>query len=170
MKRMLLTIGGFAAVLLSVGLTGAVAANHTAGRAATVAVSGSELGRVLVDGRGRTLYLFERDKHGKSVCTGPCATAWPPLIASGKPHAAAGARASLLGTTKRADGRLQVTYNHHPLYTFIKDTRKGQTNGENLNAFGAEWYAVSSAGAKVEKKNAAQSIVGSDPAPTGYGY
>jgi predicted lipoprotein with Yx(FWY)xxD motif len=170
MKRMLLTIGALAALSLSVGLTGAVAANHSAGRAATVAVSGSDLGRVLVDGRGRTLYLFERDKHSKSACSGPCATAWPPLIAFGKPHASAGARALLLGTTKRADGRLQGTYNHHPLYTFIKDTRKGQTNGENLNAFGAEWYAVSPAGAKVEKENAAKSTAGSDPAPTGYGY
>jgi predicted lipoprotein with Yx(FWY)xxD motif len=169
MKRMLLTIGALAALSLSFGLTGAVAANHSAGHSATVAISGSELGRVLVDGRGRTLYLFERDKRGKSACTGPCATAWPPLIAFGKPLASAGARASLLGTTKRADGRLQVTYNHHPLYTFVKDTRKGQTNGENLDAFGAEWYAVSSAGAKVEK-NAAKSTAGSDPAPAGYGY
>jgi predicted lipoprotein with Yx(FWY)xxD motif len=61
----------------------------------------------------------------------------PPLISSGKPRAAAGAKASLLGTTRRADGRLQVTYNHHPLYTFVKDTSKGQTNGERVNAFGA---------------------------------
>jgi len=169
MKRMLLTIGALAALSLSVGLSGAIAANHSAGRRATVAISGSELGRVLVDGRGRTLYLFQRDKHGKSACTGPCATAWPPLIVSGKPLASAGARASLLGTTKRADGRLQVTYNHHPLYTFVKDTAKGQTNGENLDAFGAEWYAVSSAGAKVEM-NAAKRTAGSDPAPAGYGY
>ena len=73
------------------------------------------------------------------------------------------------GTTKRADGRLQVTYNHHPLYTFVKDTAKGQTNGEHLDAFGAEWYAVSSAGAKVEM-NAAKRTAGSDPAPAGYGY
>jgi predicted lipoprotein with Yx(FWY)xxD motif len=125
---------------------------------------------VLVDGRGRTLYLFEKDKPGKSACTVHCASPWPPQITSGKPRATAGAQASLLGTTKRGDGRLQVTYNHHPLYTFIKDTRKGQTNGENLNAFGAEWYAVSPAGAKVEKENAAKSTAGSDPAPTGYGY
>ena len=106
MKRMLLTIGALAALSLSVGLTGAIAANHSAGRRATVAISGSELGRVLVDGRrpGPSI-LFERDKHGKSSCTGSCATAWPPLIASGKPLASAGAKASLLGTTKRADGR-----------------------------------------------------------------
>jgi hypothetical protein len=76
-------------------------------------------------------------------------TFWPPLIANGKPRVAGGAKASLIGTTKRADGRLQVTYNHHPLYTFANDKQKGQTNGEGFNAFGAKWYAVSPAGAKV---------------------
>ena len=132
-----------------------------------VAVASSGLGRVLVDGRGRTLYLFEKDRRGKSSCTGQCATYWPPLIASGRPRATAGAKASLLGTTKRADGRLQVTYNHHPLYTFVQDTKKGQTNGEGTDAFGAEWYAVSAAGAKVEKADTASSGA-SDPAPGGY--
>jgi predicted lipoprotein with Yx(FWY)xxD motif len=134
-----------------------------------VAVAKSGLGRVIVDGRGRTLYLFEMDKHGKSACAGQCAAFWPPLIATGKPLATAGAKASLLGTTKRADGRLQVTYNHHPLYAFVKDVRKGQTNGEELDAFGAKWYAVSATGAKVEKNDAKNSGSG-DPAPGGYGY
>jgi len=91
----------------------------------------------------------------------------PPLITSGKPLATAGAKASLLGTTKRPDGRLQVTYNHHPLYTFVKDTRKGQTNGEELDVFGAEWYAVSTAGVKIEKSDTSS---GGDPSPGGYGY
>ena len=94
------------------------------------------------------------DKYGKSACIGKCTGFWPPLIASGKPVATAGAKASLLGTTKRADGRLQVAYNHHPLYTFVKDASKGQTNGEGVAAFGAKWYALSSAGAKVGKGNA----------------
>ena len=170
MKGLLLTIGALAAaLLLAVGLNSALAANHsTAG--VKVAVASSGLGRILVDGRGRTLYLFEKDKHGKSACTGQCAGFWPPLIAVGKPPlATAGAKASLLGTIRRGDGRLQVTYNHHPLYTFVKDTRKGQTNGERVDAFGAEWYAVSAVGAKVEK-SAAKSSGGSDPAPGGYGY
>ncbi len=114
-----------------------------------VSTAKTSLGRILVNSRGHTLYLFGKDKNGKSACTGMCATFWPPLIAAGKPLAGAGARASLLGTTKRADGRRQVTYNHHPLYTFVKDKRKGQTNGEGLNAFGAKWYAVSPAGARV---------------------
>ena len=145
----------------------AAPATRAASAGAKVAVANTALGRVLVNGRGGTLYLFEKDKHGKSACSGKCAGFWPPLITSGKPLATAGAKASLLGTTRRADGRLQVTYNHHPLYTFVKDTRKGQTNGEGLNVFGAEWYAVSTAGAKIEKSDTSS---GGNPSPGGYGY
>jgi len=118
----------------------------------TVTVSSTAktgLGTILVNSRGHTLYLFGKDPKGKSACSGQCATFWPPLIASGKPRAAGSAKASLIGTIKRADGRRQVTYNHHPLYTFVKDTKKGQTHGEAFSAFGAKWYAVSPAGAKV---------------------
>jgi predicted lipoprotein with Yx(FWY)xxD motif len=169
MKGLLLLIGGLAAALsLAVGLNSALAANQSVDAGVKVAVANSGLGRVLVDGRGRTLYLFQKDRRDKSACVGQCAGFWPPLIASGKPFAAAGAKASLLGTTKRADGRLQVTYNHHPLYSFSKDTGKGQTNGEGINAFGAEWFAVSAAGAKIEK-SATASTGGGDPAPEGYG-
>jgi predicted lipoprotein with Yx(FWY)xxD motif len=146
----------------------ALQTNHSASAGAKVAVANTGLGRVLADGRGRTLYLFGEDKRGRSACSGSCAGFWPPLITSGKPLATAGAKASLVGTTKRADGRLQVTYNHHPLYTFVKDTRKGQTSGEELNGFGAEWYAVSAAGSKVEKKDTTSSD--GDPSPGGYGY
>ncbi len=170
MKGLLLTIGALAAGLsLTVGLNSALAANHSANAGVRVAVATSGLGRVLVDGRGRTLYLFAKDKHGKSACSRKCASFWPPLITSGKPLATAGAKTSLLGTTRRADGRLQVTYNHHPLYTFVTDTRKGQTNGEEVDAFGAEWYALSAAGAKVEKNDTTTSS-GGDPTSGGYGY
>jgi predicted lipoprotein with Yx(FWY)xxD motif len=127
--------------------------NSQAGDAASagpvVSSSKGKLGRILVDSSGRTLYLFEKDKNGRSACSGQCATFWPPLIANAKPRAGAGVKASLLGRTKRADGRMQVTYNHHPLYRFAKDSKRGQTNGEGINAFGAEWYVVSSAGAKI---------------------
>ena len=115
-----------------------------------VSTGTASLGRVLVTGSGRTLYLSEKDKNGKSACAGKCGQFWPPLIASARPIAGVGAKASLLGMTKRADGRMQVTYNHHPLYTFVKDTKKGQTNGEGIDAFGAEWYAASPAGGAVE--------------------
>ena len=171
MKSLFLAVGSLAAILaLTVGLNSALAANHAAGAGVKVGVAGSGLGRVLVDGRGRTLYLFEKDKHGKSSCAGQCAAYWPPLIASGRPLATAGAKASLLGTTKRADGRLQITYNHHPVYTFVEDTSKGQTNGEQLDAFGAEWYAISSAGSKLEKTDNQSTSSTDYPAPSSYGY
>ena len=141
-----------------------VRATHATSGGAKVAVANSGLGRILVDGRGHTLYLFAKDKRGRSSCAGQCAGFWPPLISSGKPRAAAGAKASLLGTTRRADGRLQVTYNHHPLYTFVQDTSKGQTKGEGVNAFGAEWDALSAAGAQVENTSST-----GNPARGGYG-
>ena len=119
--------------------------------AAKVGVGATKLGRVVVNSAGHTLYLFEKDRNGKSACTGKCASFWPPLLTSGKPRVAGAARPSLIGTTRRSDGRLQVTYNHHQLYTFAKDTKKGQTTGEGVDAFGAEWYTVSSTGAKVDK-------------------
>jgi predicted lipoprotein with Yx(FWY)xxD motif len=127
-------------------------ATHAAqAKGATVSTTKTSLGHIVVDSRGRTLYLFEKDRNGKSACSGQCAAFWPPLITNGKPVARNGARASLIGTIKRADGRLQVTYNHHPLYTFAQDTKAGQTNGEGVDAFGAQWYTVSPAGATIKK-------------------
>ena len=168
MKRLLLTFAGLAIALSLTG--GALATNHSTTAGVKVGVASSRLGRIIVDGRGRTLYLFVKDKRGKSACVGQCAGFWPPLITSGKPVASGGAKGSLLGTTKRADGRLQVTYNHYPLYTFVKDTRNGQTNGEEINAFGAEWYALSPAGTKVENSQAeSNSDNSNDPAAGGYG-
>ena len=170
MKPLLLTLTALAAaVSLAVGLSSASASSRSVKAGPRVAVASTGLGRVLVDGRGRTLYLFAKDKHGTSACTGACAAFWPPLIASGKPLASQEAKASLLGTTKRSDGRLQVTYNHHPLYTFVKDVRKGQTGGEGIDAFGTKWWAVSASGAKVAK-NTVTSSGGADPKPGGYGY
>jgi predicted lipoprotein with Yx(FWY)xxD motif len=127
-------------------------ATHAAQSAGPVVTTGKTgLGRILVSSSGRTLYLFGKDRNGKSACTGQCATFWPPLIAKSTPRAAGGAKASLLGTTKRSDGRLQVTYNHHPLYMFAQDKKRGQTNGEGVNAFGGTWNVVSPAGNKIVK-------------------
>src|SRR5262245_29025946 len=93
-------------------------ATHAAqAKGAVVGTANTKLGRILVNSNGRTLYLFGKDRNGKSVCSGQCASFWPPVLTSGKPRVMKGARASLIGTTKRSDGRLQVTYNHHPLYT-----------------------------------------------------
>jgi predicted lipoprotein with Yx(FWY)xxD motif len=131
-----------------------------------VSTTTTSLGRILTNSSGHTLYLFLADKRGMSACSGTCATAWPPLISSGKPRAGAGSKASLLGTTKRADGRMQVTYDHHPLYTFIKDTKRGQTSGEGVNAFGAVWDAVSPSGAKVVAMSQAPSAASTPSTPS----
>jgi predicted lipoprotein with Yx(FWY)xxD motif len=128
----------------------AVASAHRAGGATRVAVASSQLGRIVVDGKGRTLYLFEKDKNRHSACYGPCATYWPPLLTHGKPVARAGAKQSLLGTTRRANGSRQVTYGGHPLYRYALDGKPGQTSGEGLQDFGGGWDAVSPAGKKVE--------------------
>jgi predicted lipoprotein with Yx(FWY)xxD motif len=109
-----------------------------------------KLGKVLVNGHGQTLYLFEKDKGKKSKCYSACATNWPPTFTSGKPSAGSGVSSSKLGTTRRKDGKLQVTYNGHPLYAYAGDSRPGQANGEGSNNFGAKWYVVNAKGKKVD--------------------
>jgi predicted lipoprotein with Yx(FWY)xxD motif len=142
---------GALAVIAAGALIPAGLAGSSKSSATMVRVHQSKLGRILVDGRGRTLYVFAKDARGTSKCYGACAVYWPPLIASGKVRATAGAKASLLATTMRRDGRRQVTYKGHPLYRFFQDTKAGQTNGEGLTDFGGEWDAVSPTGARVEK-------------------
>jgi predicted lipoprotein with Yx(FWY)xxD motif len=144
------------------GTSGSVSPPTTKdGRAATIGAANESLGKILVNSRGRTLYLFQKDSGATSECTGACAVNWPPLRASGSPAIGSGANASLLASTKRSDGSRQITYNNHPLYTFVKDTKAGDTNGEGLTAFGGTWYAISPAGNQVVAQ----------PASTGgYGY
>src|SRR5207237_8870297 len=119
------------------------------GAPATVGVANVDLGKVLVNSPGRTLYLFGKDSGTTSTCSGACAVNWPPLRASGKPTLGNGADSSLVGTTTRSDGKPQVTYNGHPLYLFSGDATAGDTNGEGVKAFGGLWYAVSPAGNQV---------------------
>jgi predicted lipoprotein with Yx(FWY)xxD motif len=118
---------------------------------ASVRVAPSSLGRILVDAHGKTLYLWAHDKGRTSTCNGQCATYWPPLVTSGKPKAGAGARGALLGTSRRADRRAQVTYHGHPLYYFAGDKRAGDVKGEGLTGFGGRWDPVSAAGTAVRK-------------------
>lgn len=126
------------------------AAQQKVSKGALISSRTTTLGRALVDARGRTLYLFEKDKRGMSTCSGACAAYWPPVLTTARPRAGAGVRASRLGVTKRADGRRQVTYAGHPLYTFIGDTKAGQTSGEGLTDFGAAWDAVAPSGRSIE--------------------
>ncbi len=126
------------------------------GATATVAVmSEGTLGKILVDSQGRTLYLFQKDSGPTSTCYQACAAVWPPVTTSGKPKAGSGASASQLSTTQRTDGQTQAVYHGHPLYYYAPDAQQpGSTKGEGLKQFGAEWYVLSPAGAKVEKKGA----------------
>ena len=117
---------------------------------AAVDVANSSLGQLLVDGSGRTLYLFELDKGTSSTCDGPCAQAWPPLLTKGAPTAGTGANAADLGTTTRKDGTTEVTYNGHPLYYYVGDTKAGDTTGQGLNQFGAKWYVLAPGGDKID--------------------
>ena len=117
---------------------------------ATLAVGKTSLGKILVGERGRSLYLFEKDKSPTSTCNGACAAVWTPFTTVGKPKAAAGVESAKLTTSKRADGKQQVVYAGHPLYYYVPDTKAGQTTGQKLDQFGAEWYVVSPAGQKVE--------------------
>jgi predicted lipoprotein with Yx(FWY)xxD motif len=147
-----LAVLGLAAALGTAGFlaAGSIASSAT-GTNATVSLRTTKLGPVLVNSRGHTLYLFRKDRNDKSACTGTCAQFWPPLLNRGKASAGPGVKASMLGTIRRSNGSLQVTYNRHPLYSYTLDKRAGQTNGEAILAFGAKWYAVSSRGAAVLK-------------------
>lgn len=137
------------------GVIGFLAADTVARSAtrttATVSLHKTKLGLILVNSKGHTLYMFGKDKNGKSACSGSCVKFWPPLIRSGKPTAGPGVKASMLGMTKRSNGSLQLTYDKHPLYSFALDKQAGQTNGEGNLAFGARWYAVSARGTAVVK-------------------
>jgi predicted lipoprotein with Yx(FWY)xxD motif len=155
-----------AACAAAAALAGAAASAAASPGPALVKSANTTLGQVLVDARGHTLYLFASDRGGKSACYGGCAKAWPPYLTTGKPRAGAGATASMLGTTKRRDGRLQVTYAGHPLYGFASDSAAGETKGENV---GGVWFAVSTLGARVLPTAAGgggMSSYGGDP---GYG-
>ena len=116
---------------------------------ATVAVASSKVGKILVDGSGRTLYLFQKDQPNQSACAGACISAWPVDQSNATPKAGSGVTASMLGTIKRGDGTTQVSYNQHPLYYYSGDSAAGQLNGQGLDAFGALWYVVAPSGGAV---------------------
>jgi predicted lipoprotein with Yx(FWY)xxD motif len=119
--------------------------------AAVVELRGSRLGQMLVDGQGRSLYLFEADQMGRSSCNAACASAWPPYLNNGAPKAGSGVAGGQLGTTVRADdgGGTQVTYHGHPLYYYVGDNEPGDTAGQGLNQFGARWYVVAASGDRI---------------------
>lgn len=105
------------------------------------------VGTVLVDSEGMTVYLYTPDKGTESTCYGGCEAAWPPVVAEGKPDAGEGATSSALGTTKRKDGTMQVTYEGHPVYTFSGDSSPGEANGQEDDGV---WFVMNEAGEAVK--------------------
>jgi predicted lipoprotein with Yx(FWY)xxD motif len=154
MRKAILMAVAFAAVACG-GATASPSVTPSAAVAtptspASVAVAGnSKLGQVLVDGSGRTLYLFEADKSTSSTCYGECAAYWPPLLTNGAPKAGTGANASLLGTTTRTDGTVEVTYGGHPLYYVVTDHNPGDATGQGVNNYGAVWDVVGPDGKQI---------------------
>ena len=145
------TVSAVASLALLLGAI-AIPARSATHTPATVNAAKSKLGTILVDSRGRTLYLYMFDTNGSSSCTnvGSCFETWPPLMATGTPHAGHGVDPILLGIVHRIRpaGR-QVTYNGHPLYRYSQDKKPGQMKGQALFSL---WYVVSAAGAPIKKK------------------
>ena len=125
---------------------------------ATVQVASEPgVGDVLVDGAGRTLYLFSPDQARAATCSGSCAAAWPPLLTGGHPVAGSGTKSALLGTVTDGNGATQVTYNHWPLYTYVGDNGPHQANGQDVNSFGGLWSAVTASGTQASARGASGS-------------
>jgi predicted lipoprotein with Yx(FWY)xxD motif len=127
------------------------------------------LSMVLVDSQGMTLYKFDKDKGTESSCYGECAKAWPPLLTKGEPQPSNGADAGQLGTTERKDGTMQVTYAGHPLYGFVGDKAPGEANGNDVTAFGAQWYALQGSGEEAEDSGGGGGTTTGDDTTSGSG-
>lgn len=140
----------------SVSSTGGGTAAGAAG--VVVRTHSGPMGTFLTDGSGKALYMFASDTATKSSCSGPCATYWPPLTATGAVKASGQVSAGKLGTITRADGSKQVSYAGHPLYYFKLDTAPGDTNGQGSSNFGAKCWLLAPSGAPIT------STAGSAPA------
>ena len=149
--RHLLSSGIAAGVIGLAGVAGASAARYNSKAAPTISVRSTAYGKILVNSKGDTLYLWAKDKNDKSACSGGCLAVWPFVLISGKPTAGSGVNAKLLGTIKVKGGN-EVTYNKHPLYTYISDVKPGIISGEGNKSFGAPWWVVSTAGDAITKK------------------
>lgn len=120
------------------------------GAAVLTVSSAAGVGPVVVDAKGLTVYDFHKDKGTTPSCYGACAQVWPPVLTEGDPQVGEGASAAKLGTTERKDGTIQVTYAGHPLYTYAADQKPGEAKGNDVDSFGAEWYALKASGEEAE--------------------
>ena len=157
--RPLLVLVALVAVgVLAAGCSGGMGGSGSGGTApasggvsgvAMVSAASTGLGMILVDGSGRTLYVFAKDQPDLSARAGACVAAWPVDRSSGAPTAGSGVTGSMMGTIRRGDGSSQVTYHQHPLYYFHGDSGAGQQHGQGVDAFGAKWFVVNPAGGAV---------------------
>jgi predicted lipoprotein with Yx(FWY)xxD motif len=159
-RRASLRIGVIAAVAAAVAVsaavwsgTGAASARHLTKTPTVTTRKVGKLGVILVNGAGRTLYMFVPDKQKRVTCKGSCAIIWPPLkVKTGqKPTAGGAAKKSLLGTYKVAGGKSVVSYNRWPLYTYITDKKPGQATGQGVDNSGGLWYVLSASGKVIKK-------------------
>ena len=180
--RRLKLLAGFAAVpvvaLVIAGCGGgggggrnasAATPTTTTGQTATVGIAKTDLGSILVNSDGHTLYVFQKDSGTMSSCSGPCSMEWPALTVNGKPTAGTGVNAGMLGTSQRSDGGTQVTYSGHPLYTFEGDSSSGDTNGQGLTDFGGAWHVLSASGNPVTSQSTSTSSSTSSSSSGGSG-
>jgi predicted lipoprotein with Yx(FWY)xxD motif len=165
-----MSVAALALVLAGCGSSGGYgnagntpSAGSSSGGSETIGTSSTNMGTFLTGASGRSIYLWLGDHGMASSCSGACASVWPPVTTMGTAKAGAGVDAAKLGTIKRSDGTTQVTYAGHPLYYYASDTAKGQTNGEDVNGFGAIWYLVQPSGASLTGSN-------SSPSPSSGGY
>ncbi|HEY2319898.1 MAG TPA: hypothetical protein VGH67_16450 [Solirubrobacteraceae bacterium] len=163
-------IAGIAVIVFAVGGgTARTRPSQGVTAASAVSVRSTSLGKTLVDAKGRTLYLFEGDRRNVSRLSSAGLSVWPRFAAAGPVTAANGLQMSKLGTTTSPRGVRQVTYNGHPLYYYVGDSKPGSTRGQGLNQFGALWYVLGPTGNAVLKAPAAAQAA--PPATTpGYGY
>jgi predicted lipoprotein with Yx(FWY)xxD motif len=153
-KAVAFALGAVALLAACGGSSSSAAAGPSpspAGEKIAVATN-AKLGQILVDESGMTVYLFVADTGTSSTCYTQCATIWPPVLTTGAPQAGAGVTASLLGTTTRTDGKVEVTYAGHPLYYFIQDKAAGDAKGQAINGFGGLWWVLSPAGTAITIK------------------
>jgi predicted lipoprotein with Yx(FWY)xxD motif len=138
--------GGEGSAASEKAVSGSEGGSSSGAAAVLTVASAPKVGPVLVDSEGFTVYDFHKDKGTTSSCYGACESAWPPVTTAGAAKTGEGAMSSKLGTTKRKDGTTQVTYAGHPLYTFVEDKKPGEANGNDVSAFGAQWYALKGSG------------------------
>jgi predicted lipoprotein with Yx(FWY)xxD motif len=167
-SALLATACSSAATASSSSPSSAPAAGSSASASTTgtvISTQAGSAGTFLTDG-GRAVYLWAKDGMNMSACTGACASAWPPVPATGTLTATGGAQASDLGTITRSDGTKQVTYDGHALYFFAGDSAAGQTTGQGSDSFGAKWWLVAPSGAKITASDTATAAAAPAPAPS----